>query len=318
MDNYLSQVYTTVRDILKSHTHELNYFEDTLRSTIASTDIESLLKGNVPIKNIFSSFKHALRTTSEKMESETLSLMLWNPILATTLDTLEQSVISVNHESDRSTKPRTSRDSVLDVKSNLKCVKPVSKTITVEHSLDTIYLDLDRYLARNKAPYKSTKHIQCSRIGCLFCKGMFNGISLTKCESHKPCTPSGWFPHVGRPLWNSLKKKHDPERHFVNSPRILKADEKPNRAKSLDKLPMVKSAPLAETGGHVDWATEMDNMDLASPKSRQSELYEPTSPLNPPHTASRNPLARYRVSDEEEEAMYNCTSLKRLRSATPP
>lgn len=62
--------------------------------------------------------------------------------------------------------------------------------------------------------YSRTPHVKCTSSRCQFCRALVLNLVITKCSEHPgihrdgPCTKSGWFPHVGKPLWGQIKGVH--------------------------------------------------------------------------------------------------------------
>lgn len=303
----LTTIHSTIRTILKDRPEYLRYFENTFRECISAIDIQLLLKATITNHSLSTSFTTALEKTSSHIRASesnsSLADMLWNPLVASTIQLYAHSQIS-DH-------PPVQEKSVRE-KTNSKTKKSKASTVsngqTERPPASNVYQELGTYLANNPAPYASTQHIRCDTAGCEFCIGMFKGIQLTQCVNHRRCVPSGWFPHVGKPLWSSLRKKHDPQRAFVNTPRSVKSDEMPNVAS------VTTSDVENTTVMHIEsWADE-DQDDVLSIVSNDTLAIPPASPepanrVEEPRPSERrstsaNPLARYAVSDEQDDILY--------------
>lgn len=245
----LHTVITTVKLVLKDQPDLYSRFEDSIRYIIASDDLHALMSGKISNTTIFHSIRNSLEQLSNDLyerDMQHLATMCYNPVTNTLLDIVEKQLIHIsntdltlsatNNRQSSSKSPRNTRISPSSSPRPTKMKKKPSKdTITKdkEPSIDTIHSQLEAFIVRNPAPYINVEHIKCSILECKFCTGMFRHIKLTKCVDHKPCVQAGWFPHVGRPLWSSLKHKHGQTREFVGHTTTCKTHELPSLGQSI-------------------------------------------------------------------------------------
>lgn len=106
---------------------------------------------------------------------------------------------------------------------------PPKEQESLKQSVDTcaIRRELSEFLHGFKGPYIRHLKTGCSRAECTFCRDAVRNVTITKCIGHAPCHASGWYPHVGKLLWEILRRKHDKGLPFEpkKTPLQIKSDE---------------------------------------------------------------------------------------------
>lgn len=293
----------SVQRILSNQPHLQIEFENHFRSLVANAPLQDMLKGTLSPSFLSSCFQKTLEhLASYEAVDPTLSTMLWNPLLADTLALhLEVALQAANNKTRVEKTVRKDSKSTSSTKSE----KPVD--------IPAVYMQLDQFLRSNPAPYK-TAPVRCDFVGCKFCLGLFDSIKLTKCEGHKPCTSAGWFPHVGKTLWNALRRKHDRNTAFVDTERSVKHDEMQSRAaynkcarKSTSVDQSIGSRRSVSPSTSTSWASQVDEeleeLHDYSPSDTEGvppRDAEASMDQTPPATSTkkRSPLAQYRVDED--------------------
>lgn len=87
--------------------------------------------------------------------------------------------------------------------------------------------ELSEFLVNFKGPYIRHLKTGCTRAECSFCREAVRNVAITRCSGHAPCHASGWYPHIGKLLWEILRRKHDKGQSFEpkKTPLKLKPDE---------------------------------------------------------------------------------------------
>lgn len=91
-----------------------------------------------------------------------------------------------------------------------KIFKPSDAAVPNTVNVKTVHERLKGLILTKPFPFRNTAHthIKCNVPNCAFCKDLFKQVNLTKCEGHKPCSNTGFYPHVGSALWAMVKSKH--------------------------------------------------------------------------------------------------------------
>lgn len=117
----------------------------------------------------------------------------------------------------------------------------------------TIRRELSEFLSTYKGPYIRHLKAGCTRSECSFCREAVRNVAITRCSGHAPCHASGWYPHIGKLLWEILRRKHDKGQSFEpkKSPLKLKPDELEPLTYGLTVVdtrnsPKRKAEPIAE------------------------------------------------------------------------
>lgn len=254
--------------LLEPHPHLNDLFETTLREAIASQDLHLLLSNSLPTKVLANCVAMSLRTTSERATRDSLTSIatqLWNPIIDSMLQMLAKSVSSVLAKPD----PGKSKQTV-----NKK--KPVVETRSKEPAVPADPQEVRDQLKQNanSASLFSAKchnHISCTSPSCKFCNAMYRQVHITRCVGHAPCHPTGFYPHVGKPLWNMLKTKHNKTMDCKLKIRPCKKNEIPCLDYPEDVLiAREKDCDKEEQQSPLDWTEDSQDADL------EEEIYYPS------------------------------------------
>lgn len=135
-------------------------------------------------------------------------------------------------------------------------------------------------------PYLRDLRMGCKSTTCEWCKQLVNHTPLTRCKGHKPCSKSGWWPHVGPNLWFKLSKAHQSGTPYRprNTVKIPKGGLQPlvsytpGKRRHSDDQPL--NEPLAkmvvtEEYSTSSWASEVEESIPLSPQST-STLVDPS------------------------------------------
>lgn len=227
-----AKIRESVQTIVGRHTALLDIFENKIRD-ILSADISNLVTNSISPITIQNSINSALLHTSthamdlfdstSDVEYKTIADKLWNPLVAIFLKLSLKEAPSTNVLRPAVPKPR--------VKTGSTIAKPLNVPISSEVNVERVRYKLDSVLLTKRLPYKNEahKHIQCATHNCEFCTSLFRRVNITRCEAHKPCHPTGFYPHVGTALWSMLKTKH-------NKGAKCSINLKPNKAYELPAL----------------------------------------------------------------------------------
>lgn len=203
----LNSVLDTVKRITVKHAYLYTNFEREFRDTISSCNLSDLVNSTIPKLVIHNALRHALMNTADlaleefavtkSSDFKTISEQLWSPLIATMISVLFKAVPNPVKKSQG-----------LKSKTEKKSVDPVEKISVSENEIEKIHEKLKSVALTRQKLYANTSYIQCDKDNCAFCSHMFHNVNLTQCKGHKRCNSSGWYPHVGKPLWSQLKTKH--------------------------------------------------------------------------------------------------------------
>lgn len=261
------------KSLLETYPHLLLAYEDNLREAVASQDLQLLLSNSIPNKIWANCIAMSLRHTAELAKSESLNNIaeqLWNPIVESLLTMLSKQV------SVELTRPLPTKTAVR---------KPVTLTRSEAPQTTLGEQEVREQLMQKVDEVKFSsafhKHIKCGTPSCKFCTDLYKQVHITRCVGHSPCHPSGYYPHVGKPLWNMLKTKHNKQ-----TPCKLK-----NRPCKPDELPCLDNSPndeqLRQENQDVQLSVEIDDQpdwleqDADSRDSVRSEVYYPVVAKRP-------------------------------------
>lgn len=247
----------SVKVVTRNHTFLFEHFERELRDVIASCALQDLVNSTIPKKTILNAIISSLESTSQlaleeaarvqNSDLDSISAQLWNPLVASLVKMLFSG--PVKHEKKVSpTKTKQRKD----------VSKAPSRTVTLPSSaeVDKIRSSLKAVALTRTRLYANTGHVTCDRDCCAFCKHMFMNLNLTKCEGHKKCSASGWYPHVGKSLWSMLKAKHA---------ALVPCKLKPQACKS-GELPALQS----ESNGPVGTSDKVEDIEFNDASSTAS------------------------------------------------
>lgn len=238
------KIRASVELIVGVHTFILIAFENSIRDTL-SADIQAIFTNSISISTIQNSIRSALICASNTALAEfertgdatfkNISGSLWNPL------------VSAFSELNLNSTPPRSYDQAR------KVVQPKVKPSTAP--LDLSQVDVPRVRERLRAViltksvlYKNVahKHIKCEITRCAFCKDLFQRTNITKCEGHKPCHSTGYYPHVGTALWSMVKTKHNKGQLCSLPKKTCEPHELPAILNSIPESVVTEQTPVSE------------------------------------------------------------------------
>lgn len=205
----LNSVLGTVKSLTEPYTYLYTNFDHVFRDVISSCALTDLVNSTIPKQNIHNALQSALESTANlalDTASETndprlrsISDQLWSPLIATLISVLFTRALPTPAKKSQSSPP------IAKVRKPAEPVErihvEVDKIVAIHEKLKSVALTRPRL-------YCNSSYIACEMDKCAFCSHMFHNVNLTQCKGHKPCNSSGWYPHVGKPLWIQLKSKH--------------------------------------------------------------------------------------------------------------
>lgn len=251
----------SIKLVVRQHTFLFEHFENEFRNVVSSCALQDLVCSTIPKKTIHNALISSLESTSRLALEEsarlqisdlnTISEQLWNPLTASLIKMLINDV-PLRLEKDTSTKKVKKQDKTVS--------KALPKTVTLPGPVETekIRSALKAVALTRTRLYENTSHIQCDRDNCGFCRHMFNNVNITRCEGHKRCCASGWYPHVGKPLWSMLKAKHA---------ALVPCKLKPQACKSSELPALQTTTPVAGTSANFE---DVEFDDVSSHHSNES------------------------------------------------
>lgn len=273
--------FLALSQITNSDAELLKHFEDTFRFAISSLDMQILMDGIIPPKILLNVLQNSLKSTSQlAFEKSTtshnsnflhMSFQIWNPLLEVTIRDCKTLLSASRLENTPSKQPSKNKvGSIAAAFEDLKIDEVQSNQIRIL---------LKEHGASTKRPFagKFHKHIQCSKDNCNFCKTLYHSVNITKCVGHKPCHRSGYYPHIGHPLWCMLKNKHNKE--ICNlTPKTCKPGELPSLSKDIHDGVQLREF-IVNTPSE-SWADEVSNQSgstLCDPLPVEKEpIFYPT------------------------------------------
>lgn len=258
----LNSVLDTVKRLIGHHTSLYENFEYSFRDVISSCALTDLVNSTIPRKTIHNALQHALESTAnlaleqfaitKSPEMKTISEQLWSPLIATMVSVLFTKAVPVKE------KKITQDSSSTRVK---KTVEPVEKIELSAKEVENIHDKLKSVALTRPRLYGNTSHIQCEKDNCAFCIHMFHNVNLTQCKGHKRCNSSGWYPHVGKPLWSQLKAKHA---------QAVPCKLRPQKCRP-QELPALLAAAVHNGSEETSGSMEPEIMDESSQMSQESD-----------------------------------------------
>lgn len=234
------------KQILKSFPKDdRDRFERIFKDMIALQSSSELLKGLTNHKKLVVLRDALAEFDLQKQQNDSSHIPVYNSVTKATFTSLLSMCklkSSVKAEVTTSAPKKSTTDGA-DVPSPVAHIEAKLREVSVTQSkpmkvkrtkkvtlpsgtgVDKVYNDLFTYLATDRPPYNHVPYIECKHTQCAFTRTLFQNIALTKCEGHKKCVPSGWFPHVGLTLWKSLASKHTEDTIFKAKARQLKPNE---------------------------------------------------------------------------------------------
>lgn len=186
-------------------------FEDSFRESISSLDIQMLVSNAIPPKvfsNCLITALQAASTEAKSLQLETVAAQLWNPLTAVLIKQLQLSPPTVKPPA---TKPSTVKN--VSHKKDISKIGVTDKSATNNLDQRQITEVSDKLKSHAKTPglfnNQFHKHIKCVQPECSFCNRLYHQVNITKCTHQPLCHPTGYYPHVGKSLWNMLKIKHN-------------------------------------------------------------------------------------------------------------
>lgn len=239
--------------------------------------MQILMDGVIPPKILINLLSNSLQSTSnlaldkyklsQNIEFLHMSYQIWNPLLEVTLRDCRTLVSANGLEKTSSTKPSKHR---------VGSISAAFEDLTIQESqVQRVRQQLKDHGSSAKRPFtnKFHKHIDCSQDNCKFCVKLFHSVNITKCVGHKPCHKTGFYPHIGQPLWCMLKNKHN-----KSDCNLLPKPCKPGEIKALNQD---EDKCEKEFSATTSWADECSNAYSDLPFSERSneekeEIYYPT------------------------------------------
>lgn len=229
-------------------------FEQSFRESLSSLDMQILLSGPIPVEIFRSILSSSLQYTSthslQLFEStsdkryERLHHQLWNPLVSSLVSSISASSLGNRpfHQQSSTSKVRAG--------SITACFAALSLTTSEE---EEIRQKLSDYSQKSNRLYntKFHAHISCKTDRCRFCYAMFTHVNITKCVGHKPCHRSGYFPHVGTPLWSMIRKKH--------TSGSCQFKVKPCQSGEIKALAITSLEDTPEYDSSISWADEEES-----------------------------------------------------------
>lgn len=289
-------------------------FENTFRSCVSSVDINLLLTGNIPQNVIHNSLISALQAAADyclnaysvtsQLKYRDIAHMLWNPVTATLFKTIANVQVTVSSEEKKQQSSQKSSDMKPALPKNQKSKsKPSRDPIDLsEQQIEGIRKRLQSVALTRKHLYAMTgghPHVKCNTPDCSFCSTLFNNLNITRCEGHKRCCSTGWYPHIGVPLWNMVRVQHSSGRK--NTIRVRPC--KPYEIPALQVGSPVKTSPMESI------AEETAIEDCTA------EDRDYVSPASPAASVASVPSLRW--SESVEEYYLSRKRLKRSTSVPP-
>lgn len=258
----------STKSLLEPYPHLFITYENTIREAIASQDLTLLLSNSIPNRIWANCIAMSLRATADHAKRESLTSIaeqLWNPIVDSLLQMLSKQV------SAEVTRPLKTVKTV-----QKKVQKPRSEAQPPKVDAQTVRDQLMQIVdSPNLFSTPGHKHVKCATPSCQFCSTLFKQLHITKCTGHAPCHPSGYYPHVGKPLWNMLKSKHARSTSCKLNKRPCKDGEYPCLEDSLNEKTGDEENVLFDD--QPDWLEQpVDSND-----SDRSEVYYPVVPKRP-------------------------------------
>lgn len=197
--------------------------------------------------------------------------MLWNPITATMFRVIADGLKPLVHAKSSVVQPSASvRTKESKPKSPPKPVGDVDME-EIRRRIKGVALTKPHLYATPGHPF-----IKCDKARCRFCQHLFENLNITRCEGHKRCTSVGWYPHVGAPLWQMVRKRHATHDQSTIKPKECKVGEIPALAKAVGTSPV---SPMDDSGSRCSTACENEGSVTPTPSSPRSPQSTPKRSL---------------------------------------
>lgn len=288
-------------------------FENTFRSCVSAVDMHLLLTGNIPQNVIDNALISALQTAADfclnsysvtsNLKYRDIANMLWNPISASLFKTIAQVQVTVSSDVKKvSTSPTAVPALPKNQKKEPKS-KPRDPVRLPKDQVEGIRRRLASVALTRRHLYSMTgghPHVKCTTPNCSFCSTLFNTLNITRCEGHKRCCSAGWYPHIGVPLWNMLRAKHQ-----SGSKNTVRAQPcKPHEIPALqDGSPVIPSS--------MDTIVEESAIEDTTAEEQQAY----TRPTSPAFSVASQPSLSW--AESVEEYYLSRKRLKRSTSVPP-
>lgn len=254
-------IVSIILDITCQDKQIIQQFETYFRDSVSACDMKFLSSGSIPsavIKQIItsslislSSYLNDLATEKDDKKYQHYSVQIWNPMVK---GLLQQVDIHDPTSSLRSTTNKVKKSSV-----NSSLALPA-----IDETLVSDIRSQLRSFISDRAPFsnKFHKHVQCKDPECKFCKTLASRVNVTKCIDHKPCHSTGFYPHVGKSLWQMIKNKHS-KTECKLKPKPCSPGELP----CIELVAEVSNSQQDRPSSSTSWLTLMDEESLESPRS---------------------------------------------------
>lgn len=309
--NPLLSVFSTVKQIVCEVPDAYHVFESHYREHIAASDLSCLTSGHLSFDRNIEVIQISLNYLCEYIYQNfgprfsSVISHLTGPLIHTLFSVLQsvnnkQTTIAAYKTPSRKSSIRSSTPESSNKTKNIKPSKmyvPVKKSLT---EISVIHASLEKYFNENPAPYNNPehKHIVCTKEDCMFCRSAFRRIHLTKCDGHKSCDRSGWFPHIGKTLWKLVQRNHQDSREFVGSTQPCKLHELPALAISADVSSQMNTlvisagdkSPRFDGSPITSWAEECaspDELKRSAPPEDPNLVASTDVPATPSKMARR-------------------------------
>lgn len=244
-------------------------FEATFRENVSSLDLQILASGQIPSNIISNCIASALQRAADKANALSLpivSAQIWNPLTAILLhDSINKPQILTMTKQDANSKHTKEKASSKKIPDNVSVTvsndqsKQIRKALKQNVPTSGIYNNF----------YHS--HISCVKSECKFCYDLYHQVNVSRCDGHKPCHETGYFPHVGKTLWKMIKGRHQRGEQCKLKEQKCKTGHLPNLNQDLD----ICVTNRGKISSEDDWNTIMEQEP------------EPKSPVYYPSTTKR-------------------------------
>lgn len=258
----INSLLESVKVTTRNYSFLFEHFDSNLRDVISSCALQDLVNSTIPRQTISNALISSLESTSQlaleeaarlqKSDLETISAQLWNPLVASLVKML---MVDLKSEKIISSPKQTNKQ-----RKDVPKVAPKAVKLPAPAEADRIRSSLKAVALTRTRLYANTAHITCERDNCAFCKHLFMNVNITKCEGHKKCSASGWYPHVGKSLWSMLKAKHN---------ALVPCKLRPQACKS-SELPALQSESKTGSVGTSEQVEDIEFDDASSTHSQES------------------------------------------------
>lgn len=313
--------------------HFENTFKENLLQRISLKDF---IDSNIPPSQYFNTLRHVLESTQNYLDNKNPQPvgLYWNPTIAATIDFSENlsrgcaptrsskvpdTSITSKQVKQRDCKPKkpdkpksssVTNNSSKEVKPKKLTPKQKGGTSTqdnphsdqIEEPGEPDYEGLTKLLNSGVQLYsqKCHIHVSCTQPSCKFCISMFRYTRISACTVIHPnepcCHASGYYPHIGKQFWFSMRKSHVAGLPFkVKQLGDLKSGTKYSLEEYMINTLVMKPPTTSVSSPNKRIRTIVDTDDL------EDLDYEPVSPIYEPYELPTGPW-----NDELETSSDAC------------